>query len=424
MFRRLVTWILGTLRLEVVGGDHGLLLGRAVAAGLTLWGMQRQGARLFATLTLPDFYRLPKLRRGTGCRIRIRGRQGLPFFLRQLRRRPAYIAGAALVAALLFWASGHVWKIDVRITGPENLDRRAVLQVAAEAGLANGVWRKAFDSNEVAAKIKSRIPEATWVVVRLTGTRAVIEVVEKAAQQAPQAAACINLYAEKDAVIEKVIPFQGEAVVKPGQIVKKGDLLVECVLRFYAGGRPAVIPGTPLPPRDAIAHTVATQASVKGRVHYEEYREVPLVQNVPVRSGEAVQTWVLNWRGQPILEIGAEGAPFEQAEEEAHRLSLPVWRNWTPPVELVIRTTYEVNRRLEPLDLNDVVKKVESEFRARLNWLLGPTDQLVTPLKVEVVEQGKDWAGVKVTVETLEEIGLPQEGAPPAAPPPPEEPRP
>ncbi|HLO04281.1 MAG TPA: sporulation protein YqfD [Symbiobacteriaceae bacterium] len=417
MFRRLVTWILGTLRLEVVGGDHGLLLGRAVAAGLTLWGMQRRGARLMATLTLSDFYRLPKLRRGTGCRIRIRGRQGLPFFLRDLRRRPAWVAGLAFVAGMLIWAAGHVWRVEVRITGPENLDRRAVLQVAADAGLAAGVWRTDFDPQRVATEIKGRIPEASWVVVRLTGTRAVIEVVEKAAQQAPQAAACINLYAKKDAVVEKVIPFQGESVVRPGQIVKKGDLLVECVLRYYAGGRPPVYPGTPMPPRTDIAHTVPVEARVKGRVHYEEYREVSLVQNVPVRTGESVQSWVLNWRGQPILELGAEGVPFEQAEEEARRLSLPVWRNWTPPVELVIRTTYEVNRRLEPLDLSDVVKEVESEFRARLNWLLGPTDQLATPLKVEVVEKGKDWAGVKVTVETLEEIGLPQEGAPPTTPP-------
>lgn len=422
MFRRLVTWILGTLRLEVVGGDHGLLLGRAVAAGLTLWGMKRQGANLTATVTLPDFYRLPRLRRGTGCRLRIRGRRGLPFFLRGLKRRPAWVAGFAFAAGMLFWAAGHVWQIDVRITGPENLDKRAVLQVASEAGLAEGVWRSDFDPKEVATQIKGRIPEASWVVVRLTGTRAVIEVVEKAAQQMPKAASCINLYAKKDAVVEKVIPFQGESVVRSGQIVKKGDLLVECVLRFYAGGRPPVYPGTPMPPRESVAHTVLTQASVKGRVHHEEYREVSLVQNVPVRTGESVQTWVLNWRGQPILELGAEGAPFEQAEEEVDRLSLPGWRNWTPPVELVIRTTYEVNRRLEPLDLTDVVKEVEAEFRARLNWLLGPTDQLASPLKVEVVEKGKDWAGVKVTVETLEEIGLPKEGAPPASPPP--EPRP
>jgi similar to stage IV sporulation protein len=417
MFRRLVTWILGTLRLEVVGGDHGLLLGRAVAAGLTLWGLERQGARLQTTLTLPDFYRLPRLRRGTGCRIRIRGRHGLPFFVRQLRRRPAWLAGLAFFTGLLLWASGHVWKVEVRITGPQNLDRRAVLQVAEEAGLAEGVWRGDFDPKQVATQIQGRIPEASWVVVRLTGTRAVIEVVEKAAQQPPQAATCINLYAKKDAVIEKVIPFQGEPAVRPGQIVKAGDLLVECVLRYYNGGRPAVYPGTPIPPRESIAHTVPVQASVKGRVLYEEYREIPLVREVPVRTGESVTSWVLNWRGQPILTLGAKGALFEQAEEEARRLSLPAWRNWSPPVELVIRTTYEVNRRSEPIALADVLKGVEAEFRARLTWLLGPTDQLARPLKVEVVEKGTDWAGIRVTAETLEEIGLPQEGTPPAAPP-------
>lgn len=423
MFRRLVTWILGALRLEIIGGDPGLLLGRAVAAGLTLWGMQRTGERMLATLSLPDFYRLPKLRRGTGCRIRIRGRQGLPFFLRQLRQRPAWVAGLAFAAGLLLWAAGHIWQIEVRINGPQNLDQRAILQVAADAGLLKGARRSGFDPKLVAAQIRGRIPEASWVGVRLTGTRALIEVVEKAAGQAPQEATCINLHAAKDAVVESVIPFSGEAVVRPGQIVKAGDLLVECVLKYYPGGRPSVYPGSPVPPRDGIAHTVPVQASVKGRVHHEEYREVPLVQNVPVRTGEAVQSWVLNWRGQPILTLGAEGAPFAQAEEEVRRLSLPIWRNWTPPVELVIRTTYEVDRRWEPLDLKDVVKEVEEGFRARLNWLLGATDKLATPLKVEVVEKGTDWAGVKVTVETLEEIGQPREGAPPIQPPP-AEPRP
>jgi similar to stage IV sporulation protein len=267
------------------------------------------------------------------------------------------VAGFAFAIGLLLWASAHVWMIEVRITGPENLDRRAIEAVAAEAGLVKGAWQRDVDGKKVAARIQERIPEVSWAVIRLTGTRAVIEVVEKADKKTPQGTSCIHLYAAKDAVVEKVIPFQGEPTVKTGQIVKKGEMLVECVLRYYNGGRPAVWPGTPIPPRESIAKTYPSQAQVKGRVHYEDYREVSLTREVPERTGESVKSWVLNWHGKPILTLGAKGVAFPQSETEERHLAFPVWRNWTPPVELVIRTTYEVNRRTEQLALADVVKE-------------------------------------------------------------------
>jgi similar to stage IV sporulation protein len=422
MFRRLITFLLGALRLEVTGGDLGAFLGRAAAADMTLWNLSRQGDRIWASLGLPDFWRLRAVRQGTGCRVRIRGRHGFPFLVGRLKRRPVWVAGLVGATCLLLWASAHVWLLDVRITGPQFLDARAVRVVAEEAGLKPGTWKRSIDTRAVAAKIRGRISEASWVVIRLTGTRAVIEVVENAAQKAPPASSCIHLYAKKDAVVEQVVPFQGEAVVKPGDIVKKGDLLVECVLRYYPGGRPSIYPGSPKPPREGIAHTTVALAQVKGRVLYREYREVPLYRDVPVRTGDSVQSWVLNWQGAPILRLGAVQAPFQHLEEEVKRLALPAWRNWTPPVELVIRTAHEVTRQREPLPLPEILKEAEEGFRARLSWMLGPTDQLLSPLKAEVVEQGKDWAGVRVVAETLEEIGYPQEGTPPAAPPPPTQP--
>ena len=75
-----------------------------------------------------------------------------------------------------------------------------------------------------------------------------IEVVEKGAVTPPDQALCVHLVARKSGVVEQVIPYQGEPLVKKGDVVQAGDMLVECALRYWAGGRPAVIPGMPLPP--------------------------------------------------------------------------------------------------------------------------------------------------------------------------------
>lgn len=180
MLKRLITFLVGHLRIEVRGGRLEQFLNLALDEELYLWNIQRQVDRMRVSLTISDFCALRPVARGSRCRVRILGRYGFPFIANRLKRRPVLLAGAVTCLAFLFWASSHVWIVKVKVTGPQNLDARAVAAVAAEAGLKPGVAKGRMDLVKVQEHIQQRMGEISWVGIRVQGTRAMIEVVEKA----------------------------------------------------------------------------------------------------------------------------------------------------------------------------------------------------------------------------------------------------
>lgn len=417
MLRRLLAFLLGHLRIEVTGGNPGRFLNLALTQGLILWDITYRGEALWASLTVRDFFALRPAARGARCRVRIRRRQGLPFLLVRLRRRPLLVAGALLSLGFIYWATGHIWLVTVRITPPQNLDPRAIRAVAAEAGLQVGRWKGQIDLAAVQRHLQARIGEIAYATVRIQGTRAVVEVVEKATRTPPQGTfSCVNLVARKAGVVEQVIPFRGEPVVKPGDLVQPGDLLVECALKYWEGGRPQVFPGTPMPPRQNVARTLVAQARIIARVGYSLYWEVPLVQEVEVPTGRKSTRLELKVAGRSILQVGkdAEGGevPFADYREERRRYGFGGWRNWIPPVEVVFVRAEEIEKRHEPVPLDQAIQQAEQRLAEQLAWILGPSDRLAGPVAAEVLEQTAEYAGIRVSAEALEEITVPQPGEP------------
>ncbi len=416
MLRRLIAFLLGTVRIEITRGSFEQFLNLALAHRLQLWDVQRTATVMRATLTVADFFALRPVARGSRCRVHVRRRNGFPFRAQRLMARPALLFGFAAALAAILWAGSRLWVVEVRITGPHYLDPRAVSAVAAEAGLKQGAWKSRVDLPAVAQHIQRRIEEVSWAVIRMQGTRAVIEVVEKAAVRPPNQAVCVHLVARKSGVIEQVVPFQGEPMVRKGDIVSPGDLLVECAFRYYAGGRPAVFPGTPLPPRQDVARTTVAQGSVKARVSYRQYVEYPTTRELLTPTGRTETIWVLKWNDRSILLRGENRSEFARYETSVRSYSLGQWRSWKSPVELVIRDRVEVTAIREVIPTAELLEQARAALQARLAWLLSPTDRLLQPIKTEIVDSGKEHVGILVTVETLEEISSPLEGSGPVAP--------
>jgi similar to stage IV sporulation protein len=412
MLRRLINYLLGHLRIEVRSSQLELFLNLALAQSIHLWAIQRTSDRLRASLSIADFRALRPVARGAHARVHIIARYGLPFRVVRTRRRPVLIAGALACLGFVVWASSHVWVVQVKVTGPQNLDRRAVEAVAAEAGLKMGVWKNKVDTQQVQQHLQSRLGEISVAVVRMQGTRATVEVVEKATIHPTGQVGCVNLVARKEGVVERIIPFQGEPTIKKGDIVRAGDLLVECSFRYWQGGRPLVSPGMERPPRESIARTLVAQAQIKARISYNQYREWPLVRTEAVPTGKKTTRWLLKWGGRTILEVGSRDRPAGQVREVPKTYSLGSWRYFKSPVELVILNLEEVVVKSERIPLTQVLLTAQEQMRTQLRWILGPSDEVVVPIKAVVDHESKEYVGVRVTVETLEEIALPKTGAP------------
>ena len=70
----------GFLRIEIRGDIAEALLNICAKNGIPLWSIKRRGSVIRSFISVSDFRRLPALVAGSGLRVHILARYGLPFF--------------------------------------------------------------------------------------------------------------------------------------------------------------------------------------------------------------------------------------------------------------------------------------------------------------------------------------------------------
>lgn len=160
---------------------------------------------------------------------------GLFGILISARRRYGVMLALAVVFALFLFLNSLVW--DVRIEGCESGREDAIIAELESAGLSVGArWRR-VNKDEVEARVLSESDEVSWLNINRRGTVAYVKVIDKVVhdiEKPPTGYA--NVVAERDCIIEQITVKRGFAVVKVGQSVRKGQLLISGVIPTELGG--------------------------------------------------------------------------------------------------------------------------------------------------------------------------------------------
>lgn len=190
--------------------------------------------------------------------------RGLPAFRSRLRRHIPTLIGAALSMFLVIFLSHLVW--DVRIEGAESLSAEAVEKRLDEAGLGLGALWDNIDAEEVELALLDAVPELAWVQINRRGTVAEVIIRERAPTSEPYVSpyAASNIVAAEDGVIEEITVISGDAAVKPGDVVRRGDVLISGIAEGEGGSRFTVASGS------VRAHT-AGRISVSAAATESEY---------------------------------------------------------------------------------------------------------------------------------------------------------
>ena len=162
---------------------------------------------------------------------------GVYGFLYAIRRRYGVLAALILLFCISLFTSGLVW--DIRISGNEKIPDYVIEEVLSANGFSVGTSWRSIDKNAVEAEILTERSDIAWISVNRRGTVAYVEVIEsenvgKIEQLAPQYS---NIVAERDGVIEEITVKSGIAVVKVGDVVRKGDILISGVVENEKGVR-------------------------------------------------------------------------------------------------------------------------------------------------------------------------------------------
>jgi similar to stage IV sporulation protein len=197
---------------------------------MCLWNVSQTKEKQYRfCIGLSDFWKIGPLCRKAHVRILIRKRHGIWFPIKKYHRRVCFLAAFWSVLCLLWILSGHVWKIE--ISGNSYLSEQVLTDYLTANNWGYGALKNEIDCDDVELSLRRDFPEIIWASSYLKGTMLVVEIqenlkTEDANQPTEEDDATVDLAAAKEAVITSIITRNGTSLVKAGDTVEEGDLLV------------------------------------------------------------------------------------------------------------------------------------------------------------------------------------------------------
>lgn len=161
--------------------------------------------------------------------------RGLFGAIASLRKRYGVLLAMLAFVIMLVFSSDTVW--DVRLEGCPEGDEEAVLADLGAAGLSVGRRWSKIERSEVEVQLLSSSEEVAWISINRRGTVAYVTVVPKEAYpEPPTREGYANVVASFDGVVEEITVRSGIALVKPGETVRAGQVLILGVIPTEQGG--------------------------------------------------------------------------------------------------------------------------------------------------------------------------------------------
>lgn len=402
MLSRLWSFLSGYLTLIVEGKGLEKLINMAVSRGLYIWDVKWVApGKARVKIRLNGFKSLRHMARRSNCRFKITGKGGLPFGVAQAKKRKMLLAGAIISLILIYMMSSFIWFVEVK--GNKKISTERLIKTAEEAGLAMGTVKIGMDKDKIEKYIRNEIPEAAWVGVTITGTRAVIEVAEKIIVPAPDNSPA-NVVAKKDGLIRELLVLTGQAVVNEGATVKKGDIVISGIIT------PELKPeqqqdGENQQEQPQSIKFVRAKGIVRAKVWYEGYGEARLIDQGTKRTGKQTEVLSIRIWGKELIIRGPKAISYKDYVKGEIVKKLPEWRNLRVPVELVTTKYYEVRGYRDIIGISDAkaIAHQKALSAARAEMPVGA--KILGEVSEEIPARGSDIVRVKVVIEALEDIG-------------------
>lgn len=301
------------------------LLTEAMKNGLGISFPRKSGYTMRGTVQAAEYRSLCKIARRLGLKMRIEKKHGIYFTLKRHRDKIGFAAGAIFAAAVVLFLNLFVWEIN--ISGNKAVSSEEIMATLANSGLKTGTLRTAHDARKIEWNIMNDNKEIAWATVNIQGccVNVVVSETRREAEMKCDDDKPVNIIAAKYGVIRKMDVFDGQGVVKVGDAVMKGDLLVSATFEDRHG-------------KLTLKHS---RARVMAETDYEITVEFPLEQVIETTGGVKKSVKGIEIMGLRIplgSSRGCEELPAEKEEKELYFLWIRL------PIKEISTKYYAVKR--------------------------------------------------------------------------------
>lgn len=221
--------ILGRLEIEITTTDPERFLNICQKNQIPMDDIRWKDSKLVFTIPGKDSMRLRVPIRKTHSRMKILKRRGIYFHYKKYRNRNCFMIGLLCSFCILYCLSFFLWNIT--ITGNCYVSGNEMIRFLEKHQIKMGTLKTQISCEAVEQLLRNEFSVFTWVSVEQKGTSLIISVKENdediiaASQQTP-----CDLVATKEGIIYSIVTRSGTPLVKTGDYVMAGDVLVSGII--------------------------------------------------------------------------------------------------------------------------------------------------------------------------------------------------
>ena len=263
LFLTLWNYLRGYVIVEVSGFSMERFINLAVNNNIYLWDIEEKDHKIYFKTNIQDFKRLKPYAKKARCRFKAKVKKGFPFIAYKYKRRKMLTIGSLLFVSMIWLLASFVWLVEVE--GNERISSLDIITSLEEKGYSVGKLKYKLNLREAEQYLVNQYSDIVWSGIKFEGTRLVVQVSEVVPkpQVNDQNIPC-NIITKRDALITYIATYKGMPLVKKGDTVRKGDVLV-------AGQMP-------LGMDEPNMYFTAARANIKGKTTYSLQGNISMQQ--------------------------------------------------------------------------------------------------------------------------------------------------
>lgn len=302
-----------------------------LAEGIVLHNTERRSLHeIHAVVSLKDYQLVCDSAQTYDYTVTVLAARGLPVWFKVLMSRPLLIFSIVLWLAAGIILPRRIFILN--ITGCDKVSESEILTLMENTGVKKGAPKSEIDCEKISRAILSYDKRISFADIRLHGVvlTAVIHETD-AFKFSEKDDAPSSIYADKDCVIVKITVRHGDSAVKPGQAVRRGELLISGDITPERGN-------SETPVKIAAEGTVLAQTAYRFSVRIERESEI----------------YIRNGRKLPFTDIKFCGFDFHSEipfpEYETEILQTDIFTGSVLPLKIESGCVYEIINAVSRLD--------------------------------------------------------------------------
>lgn len=381
-------YIRGYVIIIVTGSNIERFINICSKRNILLWDIRRKDSKsAFMKASIKGFKLMRPPARKSGCRVRILKKCGLPFSLNRFKRRKGFKIGVLIFFSLMVLSMSIIW--DIEISGGNKEVIPQIMNVLNVNNIGRGSIKTKLDPKIIASNIALEVKEIAWVGVEIKGVK--LYITFKDSISTPVLInndESLNIIAKRDGIITKLEVHAGNALVKEGDTVKAGQVLVSGVIESQNP--------------ELGSREVHALGRVIARTWYESILPVSTVYTQRYKSGKTHKTTYLRFLDSRV-KLPTKPLPFTMYDTVIEDRIITGPFGLKLPIGLTDETSSEIIEKQVGLTPEEAVAVAIEKAREDLQKRI-PEDNRILDEVVKQVEGENYAAYIQVIIECEEDI--------------------